>query len=93
MNKPKDNVYEDSVRTFIDKTIWNASLLNRRRSSALSNSPKQKENLSYLELFERVLELFTHKAYKWQLDRTDYLVSYEESIRRLVIYFSFLQDC
>ena len=85
MNYEKEKDFENSVKTFIDKTIWNASLLNRRRSSALSNSHKRKEKLSNLELFERILDLFTHKSYKWQLDRTDYLVSYEESIRRLVI--------
>ena len=86
MNDQKENNFEPSVKTFIEKTIWNASLLNRRRSSALSNSHKRKEKSSNLELFERILDLFTHKAYKWQLDRTDYLVPYEESIRRLVIY-------
>ena len=90
MNDQKEKDFENSVKRFIDKSIWNASLLDRRRSSALSTSHIQKEKLSNLELLERILDLFTHKAYKWQLDRTDYLVSYEESIERLVIYLFIL---
>ena len=88
MTKSKEASVRNSVNKFIEKTIWKALLANRRRSSIVHS--KRKDKVSFLDVFEKALDLFTKKEYKWQIDKTDYIVPYEESLRRILIFLLIL---
>ena len=88
MTKSKEASVRNSVNNFIEKTIWKALLVNRRRSSIVHS--KRKDRLSFFDVFEQALDLFTKKEYKWQIDKTDYIVPYEESLRRILIFLLIL---
>ena len=88
MTKSKEASVRNSVNKFIEKTIWKALLANRRRSSIVHS--KRKDKVSFLDVFEKALDLFTKKEYKWQIDKTDYVVPYEESLRRILIFLLIL---
>ena len=75
-----------SVNRFLEKIIWQASFANRKRSSIHLSSVKRKDKASFLDVFDQALNLFTKKDYKWQIDRKDDIVPYEESLRRLFIF-------
>ena len=84
MTKSKETSIRNSVNNFIEKTIWKALLANRRRTSIVHSKA------SFLAVFEQALDLFTKKEYKWQIDKTDYIVPYEESLRRILIFLLIL---
>ena len=88
MAKSKEASVRNSVNNFIEKTIWKALLANRRRSSIVHS--KRKDRLSFFDVFEQALDLFTKKEYKWQIDKTDYIVPDEESLRRILIFLLIL---
>ena len=90
MTKSKEASVRNSVNNFIEKTIWKALLANRRRSSIANLHSKPKQKISFLDVFEQALDLFTKKEYKWQIDKTDYIVPYEESLRRILIFLLIL---
>ena len=82
-----DNVKErKSIRKFIDKIIWQASLANRRKSSVyLFNRPDSDNKVPFLTIFEQALDVFTKKDYRWQIDKNEDVVPYVESERRIII--------
>ena len=82
-----DNVKErKSIRKFIDKIIWQASLANRRKSSVYPfNRPDSDNKVPFLTIFEQALDVFTKKDYRWQIYKNEDLVPYVESERRIII--------
>ena len=68
---------------FLESVIWQATFRDARNSSASSSLHKSNKNFGYLSLLDRILELFTRKEYKWQIEDSDNLVSYSESERRI----------
>ena len=87
MPNSKEASVRESVNRFLEKIIWNASLANRKRSSIDLSSVKLKDKASFLDVLDQALNLFTKKDYKRQIDRKEYIVPYEESLRRLFIFF------
>ena len=85
MSNSTETFIRESVNRFLEKIIWQASLANRKRSSIDILSINLKDKASFLDVFEKVLNLFTKKNYKWQIDRKDDIVPYEESLRRLFV--------
>ena len=84
MREIKKGVLKDSVAVeFLESVIWQATFQDARNSSASSSLHKSNKNFGYLSLLDRILELFTRKEYKWQIENSDNLVSYSESERRI----------
>ena len=86
MNDSNEDKERESTRKFIDKVIWKASLANRRKSSVYPfNRQQSKNEVPFLSLFEQALDVFTKKDYRWQIDKNEDVVPYEESERRIII--------
>ena len=78
-------IQEDSVLDFLNDTILQAT----QRFSHPPWMTKKNENLNFFALFESVLELFTKKEFKWQIEDSD-TVSYTESEKRICWLLLFL---
>ena len=76
---------EDSVLDFLNDTILQAT----QRFSYSPSMTKQNEKLNFFALFESVLELFTKKEFKWQIENSD-TISYTESEKRICWLLLFL---
>ena len=88
-------IKDSGVLEFLESIIWQTDT----DISSASSSPddESNKNLKYISLLERILDLFTRKEYKWQIEKTDN-ISYSESEKRIclsLIIFSiiFLSIC
>ena len=75
-------IHPSFVVRFLSKIIWRVSHENKENSPR----PKPQKRIAFLYWFERAIDLFTKKAYVWQIDNIDGLVTYEESVRRIIIF-------
>ena len=84
MSEIEKGVLKDSVAVeFLESIIWRATFQDSRHSSTSSSLHKANKNFGYISLLDRILDLFTRKEYKWQIENSDNLVSYSESERRI----------
>ena len=77
-------IHPRSVINFLSKSIWRTSLENGKHDITPENRS------TFLYWFERAIDLFTKKDYVWQLDKTEGLVPYEESVRRIITFLVIL---
>ena len=80
-NLLREGIHQSFAVRFLSKIIWRVSQENEENSARY----KPQKMAAFLYWFERVIDLFTKKNYKWQIDKSDGLVTYEESVRRTII--------
>ena len=75
-------IHQSYVVSFVSNIIWRVSHENVKNSP--NNKPQKRT--AFLYWFERAIDLFTKKDRVWQIDNTFGLVTYEESVKRIIIF-------